>query len=250
MNTTTIVLISLLFRTMFTLIIKMTRLTSKSLEMLLITATVSFIYSLNYVYLYLRAPYDHVSDIQHKEDADFIPYGEQENATFLAQMNQGIYHDFNSNWFSQIGGLVLFSMLIMIVIPPLEYLLLYSLRWLIKAYDQSRCCCPRGLPQKTRMKTIFGYLNLYEGPHFDIEYQYTQVWIICFMCFTFGPMVPLIFILGFFGMLIEYATIRLRIAYSLKKFPSFDNKMNSALLKCLRLCPIIYCITSAWLYSN
>ena len=56
-NTGLIVVISLLFRNLFKIMIKWVSFTSKSLEILLITISVCAIYSLNYVYLYLSAPF-------------------------------------------------------------------------------------------------------------------------------------------------------------------------------------------------
>ena len=106
------------------------------------------------------------------------------------------------------------------------------------------------MPKDTRKKTIIGYKELYEGPLFDIEYQYAQMWVICLITFTFGPMLPLMFPFACIGMIILYTTIRLRIAYSVRRFPNYDNKMNKAMIVCLRACPIIYCGISAWLYSN
>ena len=70
------------------------------------------------------------------------------------------------------------------------------------------------------------------------------------MAFTFGPLLPVIFVYAFFGMVILYATLRLRIAYSVKRFPNYDRKMNKAMILCLRFCPLIYSLISGWLYSN
>ena len=61
-NTAQIVVISLLFRQIFTLMIKWVSFSSKSLETLLITITVCGVYSLNYVLLYMEAPFFYESD--------------------------------------------------------------------------------------------------------------------------------------------------------------------------------------------
>ena len=54
-----------------------------------------------------------------------------------------------------------------------------------------------------------------------MEYITVQVWIICLMAFAFGPFMPIMFIYGALGMLIHYITIRLRIAYSVKRIPKY-----------------------------
>ena len=61
-NTAQIVVTSLLFRQIFTLMIKWVSFSSKSLETLLITITVCGVYSLNYVLLYMEAPFFYESE--------------------------------------------------------------------------------------------------------------------------------------------------------------------------------------------
>lgn len=70
------------------------------------------------------------------------------------------------------------------------------------------------------------YKKLYQGPEFEIEYMYAQIWTICLVTFLFGPLLPQLFIYGFLGMLILDLTVRLRIAYSVRKFPKYDDKLN------------------------
>ena len=73
-------------------------------------------------------------------------------------------------YFNDIGKLVVTSFLLIVILPPIEFLALWALRWLLRAWDQRSCCCPHQLADKTRKKTIKGYKELYEGPTFDIEY--------------------------------------------------------------------------------
>ena len=89
---------------------------------------------------------------------------------YIGALQQGIFHDFDAIWFSEIGRMIVTSFLIIIIEPPLEFLAFFFLRYLLKAYDQCKCFWPKRMPNKTKKKTISGYKALYEGPHFDIEY--------------------------------------------------------------------------------
>ena len=51
-------------------------------------------------------------------------------------------------------------------------------------------------------------------------------------------------------MLILDTTVRLRIAYSVKRFPSYDDSLNQWNMLWLKYCAIIYCLTAAKIYSN
>lgn len=94
------------------------------------------------------------------------------------------------------------------------------------------------------------YIELYEGPEFDIDYMYAQIWTLSLMAFLFGPLLPSLFLYGFFGMLILDLTVRLRIAYSVKKFPRYDDSLNQWNLFWLRESAVFYLISASYVYSN
>ena len=56
----------------------------------------------------------------------------------------------------------------------------------------------------------------------DTEYIYSQVWLLFFVACLFGPMLPILFMYGFIGMLVNDVTARLRIAYSVRITPKYD----------------------------
>ena len=153
-------------------------------------------------------------------------------------------------WFQDIGNLVLSSFLIIILVPPIEFLCFWLLGYIFRALDQGKLCCARHYSAKTKKKTILDYVNLYEGPIFDIEYQYAQLYIICLLSFLFGPLMPLVFVYGLIGLAILYITLKLRLAYSVKMFPAFDQKMNRVIMFSLYYLPLAYTVVAAWLYSN
>ena len=47
-----------------------------------------------------------------------------------------------------------------------------------------------------------GYKELYQGPEFDIDYQYAQIYVLVVMAFTFGPLLPILIPMAFLGILI------------------------------------------------
>ena len=73
-NSGVIVIISLLFRFVFSYVVKLVRFTSKSLETTLITFVIAVMFSLNYVVLYKNAPQNFVTDQELEQNQYFIPY--------------------------------------------------------------------------------------------------------------------------------------------------------------------------------
>ena len=109
---------------------------------------------------------------------------------------------------------------------------------------------PRWLPRKTKKKSILDYKNLYEGPEFDIDYQYAQIWIVSLMAFIFGPLLPQMFLWAFVGMIILEVTNRLRLAYSVKRFPKYSEELNQWSMSGLKAASIGYLLIGSHLFAN
>ena len=107
-----------------------------------------------------------------------------------------------------------------------------------------------GTPTQTKKKTILSYKALYEGPEFETQYQYAQLWILVVMAFVFGPLIPMMFIYCFIGLLVLSVTNHLRLAYSVRREPNYNQKLNRSLLMSLYIGPISYCLVANIVYSN
>ena len=139
-----IVCYSLIARALLKCIIKSLRFSSESLQTVIILFGVCVVYSLNYMLLYLTAPFNVSKKWNHAQNdqKQFIPYGDQDfDFGPLSWLAQGIYKDYNMSWFRDIGVLVLQSYMILIVIPPIEFAAVWFIRLLLRAYDQGKCCC-------------------------------------------------------------------------------------------------------------
>lgn len=79
---------------------------------------------------------------------------------------------------------------------------------------------------------------------------YAQIWIVCAMAFVFGPMIPLMFPLALLGLFVLLTSLKLRIAYSVKRIPVYDQNINRVLVLSLGYLPLIYLLFAAQLYSN
>ena len=82
----------------------------------------------------------------------------------------------------------------------------------------------------------------------DLEYIYSQTNLLCVLAFMFGPMLPVLFIYGFIGFLINDIIVRIRIAYTIRRFPKYDDSLNQ--LYTISSSVIFYAFTSITIYSN
>ena len=70
------------------------------------------------------------------------------------------------------------------------------------------------------------------------------------MAFVYGPLMPMIFIYCFIGLLVLSITNHLRLAYSVRREPNYSQKLNRSLLMSLYIGPIGYCLVANVVYSN
>ena len=84
----------------------------------------------------------------------------------------------------------------------------------------------------------------------DLEYINSQSWLLCYLAFLFGPMLPVLFIYGLLGMLINDVIVRIRIAYTIRRFPKYDNSLNQINLIGLSFSIFFYLFSGNALYSN
>jgi hypothetical protein len=71
------------------------------------------------------------------------------------------------------------------------------------------------------------------------------------MAFFFGPLQPVIFIYGLVGLVILSVTNKLKVAYSCKRLPNFDQTMNRSILIFMHYFgPVLYFLVAGVIYSN
>ena len=136
------------------------------------------------------------------------------------QVSQGVYKDFNSNWFLDAGEVVITTMQFNILMPPIEFLLAWAFRYLFRAWDQ-RSFLP-GNYRATRTKTVYEFADLYSGPEFFIHVKYSYILTVVYISFMFGPLLPILFISGSASLICLYMVEKLAMAFSYRKPPMYD----------------------------
>ena len=149
----------------------------------------------NYGILYIIAPWN------------FTEAGSDQGDLF-----DGIYTDFNAQWFVDIGRLIVETSFINIVFPLFEYMLFWFFRHLRRMVDQ-RSCCPCN-KQNTNAKTIMQFERIYSGPEFFAHYRVAFIVNISFITFLFGVGQPILFPIAAAGIFFNYTAEKLRMAYS------------------------------------
>ena len=71
-----------------------------------------------------------------------------------------------------------------------------------------------------------------------------------FVTFFYGPGMPVLFPITLAGLIFNYLSEKLRMAYSYQKPPMYDSSLSQNTLDSLGFAPFFYVIMATWLYSN
>jgi hypothetical protein len=113
----------------------------------------------------------------------------------VSNLFDGIYSDFNANWFSDVGYIIIYNMLYNSAWPIIEFFLFYLFRHVARAVDQ-RSFWPNDI-YKTHCVTISDFASLYSGPEFLAHYKYSNILKIVMITFLYGPIMPILFPIAF-----------------------------------------------------
>ena len=94
------------------------------------------------------------------------------------------------------------------------------------------------------------YFELYAGPGYGIQAKYSFINKICFICFMFGPGIPILFPIGLAALSITYCTDRYAIAKHYRMPPNFDDQLNYICIRDLLWSPFLYCGIGFWMFTN
>ena len=168
----------------------------------------------NYGILYILAP------------LSFVEAGAKDGGLW-----SGIYTDFSSQWFQDIGSLIAETAVLNIVFPMIEFLVYLAIRHLKRILDQkSLCPCDK---YKTRARTIYHFEQIYSGPQFFVHYRLAFIVNIVYVTFLFGPGMPILFPIALAGLIFTYVSERLRMAYSYQKPPMYNSQLAATTLSAL-----------------
>lgn len=98
----------------------------------------------------------------------------------------GMYPDFNFNWYNDIGATIIYTMIFNASWPFIEIAMTFGMslgyRLLDKGFSLNKYV--------TKSRTIQQYINLYAGPDYLIHFKYSRMLNIVFVTFMYGMAMP------------------------------------------------------------
>lgn len=158
----------------------------------------------------------------------------------------GNYDDLTPNWYSTIGYSVIFSF-------ALKFISLFVWTFYRCFVPGLRKCCDRSCTcdmKKTKTKSMADYIAVYMGAEYDFDFSYTEILKTLLIMMTFGPMLPIVYIIAFFHLILLYWRDKILLLTVYKFPPYFDNRINERARRILSYGIPIFCIASIWTFGN
>ncbi len=114
--------------------------------------------------------------------------------------DEGRYTDFTVNWYKDVGGIIISTMIFNIAYPIAEFFIFYSIRFIKRLMDSGFTFNK----ESTKKNLIIDYVDLYSGPEYVIHYKYSFIFNVVFMTFLFGAGLPILFPLAMCSLIVLY----------------------------------------------
>jgi hypothetical protein len=174
--------------------------------------------------------------------------GREISIPLLGSFFEGVYSDFNSDWFPDVGYVIIYNCLYNLVWPFIEFFVFYGIRHLKRCIDQ-RSIWPSNV-FSTKCYTIQGFEDKYNGPAFLVHWKYSNIMKIVIMSFFYGSILPILFPIALFQIFYFYAVERLMVYYSYMKPPTYDDLLTRRTIETLTYAPIFFLLIGAIAFSN
>jgi hypothetical protein len=69
------------------------------------------------------------------------------------------------------------------------------------------------------------YLDLYAGPEYSFDSKLANTNMLIFLTIIFGPMIPLLFPIAFFAVLVQYLSEKVLLSYFYRLPPKYSEKL-------------------------
>ena len=168
------------------------------------------------------------------------------NVPILNQYLRGQYTDFTSDWYKDVGAIIVKAMLIASIMPVVEFFISYGKLSVFRLLD-------RGFSKNvfnSKKKSIQQYADVYSGPEYMMHFRFSTIMNIAFVTLTYGTALPILYPIALWSYFVLFTFERVVICYYYKQPPAFDEKMTISALDMLTWVPIPFMMFAYWFLGN
>lgn len=166
---------------------------------------------------------------------------EIKNLSFLFQ---GTYNDLTSDWYYEIGVIIILTLAFNIIIPIADMIFVSFVKCIRKCIDR-QCYCVR-----TSQKTKKGYLELYVNDVFPIESRYSDFIAMIFITMAFSSVMPILYIIAFLSIWFMFVCDKALLFRVYQKPINYSQDLQNKVFKFLYISLLVHCVSSFFILSE
>ena len=153
----------------------------------------------------------------------------------------GVYEDFTSEWYMFIGLPIFASQCAMLIFPQIFTLLQAMGLSFIRCVDRRFTLNIR----KTSKIIQDDYENLYTGPEFILQVRYAQVLFTIFVTITFSSCLPVLFVVNFLILFVQFWIDKFLIFNYYRKTIGFTKQLSASIVSLLPFAILIHFVIAS-----
>lgn len=178
--------------------------------------------------------------------ANFLEYKDRE---WLDRIFSGKNTDFGVDWYPDVGYQLLLTMILYITTPWISLLTEWLDLWFRRKWRRKYIYNNQDA-SKYDKNDLLKYLDLKAGPEYIMDYKIANTTTILFIAIVIGPILPLLYPIGFIALVVQYITEKV----SLDRFYRLPKKQDESLtiinIKMLMIAPMLGLSLSIWALGN
>jgi hypothetical protein len=164
----------------------------------------------------------------------------------VREVFEGTFDDVTSQWFFDVGVTILITMIINVINVPAIVLVFRIISGIRRWFD--RGCTMR--MNQTKQKKQGAWENLYIGPEFLIEFRYSQILTITFICLFYSAGIPFLFISSFVNIFFLYWLDKICLLRLYRLPKNLDKKLHSVVRQSIFIAILLHLGNAVWNYGN
>jgi len=159
---------------------------------------------------------------------------------------EGTFDDVTPQWFFDVAVTILITMIINVVNLPAIVIIFRLLSGIRRCFDRG---CTMDMRRTTQKKQA-AWENLYIGPEFLIEFRYSQILTITFVCLFYSAGIPVLFLSSFINMFCMYWVDKICLLRLYRLPKNLDKKLHSVVRQSIFIAILLHLGNAVWNYGN
>lgn len=165
---------------------------------------------------------------------------------FITDNFKGPYYDYDPEWYTEVGFLIVKTMIINAIMPFVGV----GMGWGLPALKRKMDMKWGSDRYVTKKKTMAAYKKLWSGGDYIIHFKQAGLLLVVFVTCMYGVGMPILFPIAAWNFFNQWICERVMACYQVKLPPTLDDKLTNNLISVMKWAPLIMLFNGYWMLSN